>query len=202
MTPIRLFTGDKYRETNMLVNDNSTLRMVLLVLALTACHSASPTSDSEDVLNARRLVEQYVAADTAGAGLSDSAESLFVACEGDRAVDFVEPVAAVVIGLGARNHDTVRVVAQYSVLGTAESWDPAQLGHQNWRFKKNVRIRADTFLVVRDSSPQPRIVCGPYHGNHWSVSVMSSRLPFMDDSSRQAWKAAPSEVNGVGAGKE
>ena len=185
----------------MFIRSNSLLRMILLVTAVGGCHPSSPPSDSEDVLNARRLVEKYVTADTAGDGLTDSTESLFVACEGDRAVDFVEPIVTAVVGLGTRDRDTVLVIAQYSILGTAESWDTTQLGHQNWRFKKNVRIRADTFLVVRDSSLQPHIVCGPYHGNHWSASVMSSRLPFMDDSSRQAWKAALSEVSGLAGGK-
>lgn len=166
--------------------------LLLITVGVPACQTSS--SREPEVAGARRLVERYISADTAGAGLADSTESLFFSCEGDRAVDFVEPVAGVAIVSSVPAGDTVRVVARYEVLGHAESWDTKQVGAENWRFQGELRLQADTFLVVAGRNGPPRILCGPYHGNHWSVAVMASRQRLMDDESQKAWKAALSEA--------
>ena len=156
--------------------------------------SASVTSRQDFARTARNVVQRYISADTAGAGLSDSIDALLLPCEGDRATDGIAPVLRARIRGASNEEDTLLLVAEYEVLGAAQSWDTAEVGHQNWRFTKGLALEQDTMLVVQDSEGHARIVCGPYHGNHWGTSVMALLTSSMNDSSKLAWSTAVGEA--------
>jgi hypothetical protein len=167
-----------------------TLKWIGALALIGACGPSTPHGGSALHMSARRIVERYLSADTSGAGLADSTDALLLPCEGDRATDGIAPVGTARVTDSFARADTVGVTVEYRVLGYAQSWDTAQVGRENWRFTNDVHSELDTFLVVRDASQQSRILCGPYHGNHWATSVMAPLLQSMDSASRAAWARA------------
>ena len=177
------------RGLNLLESPQVFLRFGFILATLLCSHSVR----GQPVISrqaAQALVARYVAADTSGQGLADSTDALLLPCEGDRATDEIEPVAKVAILSASGGRDSAHVTVEYRVLGEANSEDAVRAGATNWRFTKQVRAQIDTFVVVRDSTDQLRIVCGPYPGNHWGVSVMKLRATHMDARSRIAWSSA------------
>jgi hypothetical protein len=155
---------------------------------IAACQESIRTRTISDA-DASRLVRQFVALDSAGKGYLAAANRLFEPCEA-RVSDQVEPVTRVLLQPSHRSGDTIAVPVEYHIVGYATSHEEREVGPRNWRFRYAPVVQLDTFRVVRDSSGELRIACGPHYGNHPSLTSMEWMSAKLDSASAAAWRRA------------
>lgn len=155
------------------------LLLICLIPFSTACGTQSgvlPPAQDEG----KAAVERFLAAELAGDYMSEATR--IYGCEEDYqpSTDTVEPVgAANVLGVSTFE-DTVRVHVEYWILGYSYLGDHSQ-------FMAEARVDTVMFQVVKDTTNQVRIFCGPHTANHWGVAAMEPFLGTFDDRSHQQW---------------
>lgn len=166
------------------------IRVLPSLLGLVGCESGARGRSRGASEQATAIVRRYVAAETSGVAFDDSAMSLFLPCEGDRAVDFIEPTEDVSIRIASPPMgDTVFVEVRYATLGRGDWRSRRGSDIEEWHFDPEVQVEIDTLPVVFTADQRPLIVCGPFHGNHWSVSTVVKKVSSIDDESRSRWRA-------------
>lgn len=158
------------------------------VAAVGACQAGSRRPSISDA-DAVGLVRQFVALDSMGKGSLAVANRLFEPCDA-RVTDQVEPVTRILLRSSYKAGDTIAIPAEYHVVGYASSQDEREVGPQNWRFAYEPTVQVDTFRVLRDSTGELRIACGPHYGNHPALGSMEWMSPKLDSASAVQWSRA------------
>lgn len=136
------------------------------------------------VQEGRELVERFLAAELAGDYMSEATR--IYGCEEDfqPSTDKVEPVTAATILRVSILDDTVQVSVEYQILGYGHFGDQAS------QFTADARVDTVMFRVVKDTTDQAQIYCGPHPANHWGLATMERFVDTFDDASRSQWLGA------------
>jgi hypothetical protein len=135
----------------------------------------------------RQIVQHYLTAELAG--LDTSQATRLYGCKGgyDPSTDYVLPVVSAVVIGAQQGTDTAVVTVAYRVLGRA------YLG-QHSTFRDSVSSDTVRFAVVRDSTGEARVGCGPHAAEHYSFRTVSHFVSRFDPESRRAWQRALTAV--------